>query len=166
MKKAENRREIFLVLDNIRSVFNVGSIFRTADAAGVDKIFLLGVTPTPLERFGRPRKDFAKVARGAAKTVAWEEVENGEGSAAELLQKLRGAGVTTVAIEQSPRAVDFKKVKIAADQSVAFIFGNEVGGVSKEILDSCNTIAEIPMRGKKESLNVSVTAGVALFGML
>ena len=150
----------YIILHNIRSVYNVGSAFRTADALGVEKIFLTGYTPTPLDRFGQPRKDLAKVALGAEKTLVWEYVK----SPATLIERLKREGVQCIAVEQSPQSVDYKKAKV--QYPVAFLFGNEVSGVSKSLLSRMDVIAEIPMSGKKESLNVSVSLGVALFRML
>lgn len=150
----------YIILHNVRSVYNVGSAFRTADALGVEKIFLTGYTPTPLDRFRQPRKDLAKVALGAEKTLAWEYVKK----PVTLIERLKREGVRCIAVEQSEGSVDYKKVKV--DYPVAFLFGNEVSGVSKSLLSKMDVIAEIPMSGKKESLNVSVSLGVALFRML
>ncbi|MFA6338583.1 MAG: TrmH family RNA methyltransferase [Candidatus Paceibacterota bacterium] len=153
-------KESYLILHNIRSVYNVGAIFRTADALGISKIFLTGYTPAPLDRFGRIRKDVSKSALGAEKNVPWEQFEN----IGTLIKKLKSEKVFLVAIEQDERSVDYKKAKIK--YPTAFILGNEVEGLTKNILDKSDLICEIPMRGKKESLNVSVSAGVALFRIL
>ena len=150
----------YIILHNVRSVYNVGSAFRTADALGIEKIFLTGYTPTPLDRFNQPRKDLAKVALGAEKTLAWEYVKN----PVTLIERLKGEGVRCIAVEQSEKSVDYKMVKV--QYPVAFLFGNEVSGVSKSLLSKMDIIAEIPMSGKKESLNISVSLGVALFRML
>lgn len=149
-----------LILADIRSTHNVGAIFRTADAAGIKKIYLTGITPAPLDRFGRVRSDVAKAALGAEKSVAWEQVA----SAGALVTRLKKSGYTIVAIEQSARSVDYKTVTLKGD--TAFLLGNEVKGVSPSLLAKCDVVAEIPMQGKKESLNVSVAAGIALFRML
>lgn len=149
----------FVILHNIRSVHNVGSIFRTADAAGVAKIYLTGHTSTPTDRFGRKRKDFAKVSLGAEKTVPWEQIAR----VASLLGKLKRDGFRIVAVEQDRRASDYRKIRGAA--RIALIFGNEVSGVPLSILKKCDCIAEIPMQGSKESLNVGVAAGVVLFSL-
>jgi 23S rRNA (guanosine2251-2'-O)-methyltransferase len=148
-----------LILHNIRSVYNVGSIFRTADAAGVSKIILTGYTPTPLDRFGRERPDLHKVALGAEKSVPWEYIKNPFGAIA----KLKSEGVRIVAVEQDSRAASLFKFKKAGKKPVALMVGNEVRGISKPLLAKCDEIVEIPMHGKKESLNVSVAAGIALF---
>ncbi|MFA5934119.1 MAG: TrmH family RNA methyltransferase [Candidatus Paceibacterota bacterium] len=149
-----------LILNDIRSTHNVGAIFRTADAAGISKIFLVGITPAPLDRFGRERKDIAKSALGAEKTVPWESVK----TIKPILNKLKKEKYKIIAIEQSPKAIDYKKVKLP--NKSAIILGNEVKGLPQSILNQCDVIAEIPMRGKKESLNVSVATGIALFRIL
>ncbi|MFH1402396.1 MAG: TrmH family RNA methyltransferase [Patescibacteria group bacterium] len=157
------QKEIFLILHNIRSVYNVGSIFRTADACGVSKIFLTGYTPTLLDKFGREAGGFAKTALGAEKNIPWEYFSQ----PAPLLQKLHEQNFQIIAIEQSKNSVDYKKINPLNDgQKIAFLLGNEVRGISESLLKKCNIIAEIPMRGKKESLNVSVSAGIALFRIL
>lgn len=159
-KKSVKTYPVFLILHNIRSVHNVGSIFRTADAAGVSKIYLTGYTPAPIDRFGRPRKDIAKVALGAEKSIPWEHAPR----IGDVLRKLKKKNVCIVAIEQSACSKDYKKFKMKS--TAAFILGNEVDGVEKNILDQCDAVLEIPMRGKKESLNVSVSAGIVLFRAL
>ncbi|HTE48658.1 MAG TPA: TrmH family RNA methyltransferase [Candidatus Paceibacterota bacterium] len=148
-----------LILHNIRSVENVGSMFRTADAAGVDKIYLTGYTPAPLDRFGRKRKDLTKSALGAEEFVPWEQK-----SLPALMRSLRREKYFLIAIEQAKNSINYKKVRLKNKN--AFIVGAEVTGISKNILKKCDVIAEIPMRGKKESLNVSVATGVALFRMI
>lgn len=156
----EKKKENIIILHNIRSVQNVGAMFRTADAAGVDKIYLTGYTPAPLDRFGRKRTDLAKSALGAEEYVAWEQKESLSG----LLHRLRQDGFYIIAIEQDENSTDYRKVK--PKQKNAFIVGPEVEGIAKNILKQCDVIAEIPMRGKKESLNVSVALGIALFKIL
>ena len=156
IKKSEN----ILIIHNVRSVQNVGAMFRTADAAGVDKIYLTGYTPAPLDRFGRKRKDLAKSALGAEEFVVWEQKK----SLPDLLKKMKQGGFQIIAIEQDKNSTDYKKVKPKSKN--AFIVGAEVTGIPKNILKMCDVIAEIPMRGKKESLNVSVALGIALFGIL
>ena len=149
-----------LVVPDIRSAQNVGALFRTADAAGISKIYLVGITPAPIDRFGRARTDGAKSALGAEQTLPWEQLS----TLPPLLRRLKKEGYQIVAIEQSDTSVDYKKVSIK--QNTAFIIGNEVTGISKSVLSKCDIIAEIPMRGTKESLNVSVATGIALFRML
>lgn len=150
-------KENIIILHNIRSVENVGAMFRTADAAGIDKIYLTGYTPTPLDRFGGKRKDLAKSALGAEEFVPWESRK----SLPALMRSLRRGKYLIIAVEQDKKSTDYKKVKLKNKN--AFIVGAEVTGIPKRILEKCDIIAEIPMRGKKESLNVSVALGVALF---
>lgn len=153
-------KEIRLILDNIRSVHNVGSIFRTAETAGVKTVYCLGTTPLPVDRFGQKRKDFIKVSLGAEDLVKWEYQKTGTS----LIKKLKKQGFKIIALEQAEKSVDYRKIKNVRD--VVLIVGNEVGGVSKSLLKLADQIAEIPMKGKKESLNVSVATGIMVFGML
>lgn len=155
-RKSENSHGArVVILDNIRSVYNVGSIFRTGDALGVDKIYLCGCTPTPTDRFGRARKDLAKVALGAEKDIAWEYCKDTK----DIIKKLKKEKFQIIAVEQDKKSVNFKKVK--AKYPTAIVMGNEVDGIDKKTLALCDVIAEIPMNGKKESLNVSVSFGIA-----
>lgn len=156
----KKKDEVFVLLHDIRSVHNVGSMWRTANATGVNKIFLSGYTPQPIDRFGRERKDFAKVALNSQNSVGWEYAEN----PLSLIKQLKKEGVFVVAIEQAKNSVDYKKAQIK--KPVLFIVGNEVGGIPQKLLNLADIIAEIPMKGDKESLNVSVSFGVALFRML
>ena len=132
-------------------------MFRTADAAGIDKIYLTGYTPAPTDRFGRKRKDLAKSALGAEDFVQWEQKK----SLSVLISNLKRKKFLVIGIEQDKKSVDYKKVKLKAKN--AFVVGAEVTGIPKNILNKCDIIAEIPMHGKKESLNVSVALGIALF---
>ena len=149
-----------LVLLDIRSAENVGAMFRTADAAGVAEIWLVGITPAPLDRFGRPRKDVAKSALGAELSVPWKQCK----TVAPLVARLKRDGYTVIAIEQSADSVDYKTVH--AGTRSAFVMGNEVDGIPPRVLARCDIVAELPMCGMKESLNVSVAAGIALYRML
>ncbi|MEI6316601.1 MAG: TrmH family RNA methyltransferase [bacterium] len=158
-KEVVKQNQIELVLLDIRSTYNVGAMFRTADAVGVSKIILAGITPAPLDRFGRPRADIAKSALGSEKTMPWESVTN----IVSRINQLKKKGYKIIAIEQSKDSIDYKK--ITPTGNVAVIMGNEVSGVPKKILNKCDIVAEIPMRGMKESLNVSVSCGIALFRM-
>jgi tRNA G18 (ribose-2'-O)-methylase SpoU len=140
----KKHREVAVLLHDIRSTHNVGSIFRTSDALGVNKIYLSGYTPTPLDKYGRPRKDIAKVALGAEKTISSEY----EGDPKKIIKKLKNDGFQIIGIEQTDNSVDYKKVKIT--DKVLFVVGNEVLGVDKKILDFCDVVAEIPMQGEKD----------------
>ncbi len=152
-------RNIIVVLHNIRSAHNVGSIFRTADAAGVSKIYICGITPTPLDRFGKVRPEIAKVALGAEKTVLWEKAAR----ATAVLKKLEGEGYKIFALEQGKSSVPYDKVRPAGKTTL--VLGNEVNGLPPSILKTADEIVEIPMCGKKESLNVSVAFGIAVFSL-
>ena len=147
----------YVILHNIRSRHNVGSIFRTSDGAGVSKIFLTGYTPAPVDRFGRTVPEIQKTSLGASETVSWEYCENIE----EVLTGLRKDGVKIIAVEQHERAQSYKDTP--SSPSVAFIFGNEVEGVTDAVCKMADAVVEIPMMGEKESLNVSVAAGIILF---
>ena len=149
--------EVAVLLHNVRSAHNVGSIFRTADAAGVSRVFLTGYTPTPTDRFGRAQPEIAKTALGAEMFIPWDYAK----SPGTLLKKLQKGGWRIVAVEQDARSIDYRKLR--PKEKTVFIFGNEVLGMSKSLRNACDEIIEIPMRGKKESLNVSVTAGIILF---
>lgn len=154
--------KIFLVLHNIRSLHNVGSIFRTAEGLGVKKIYLTGYTPGPFDIFGKLRKDFAKTALGAEKSADWTLAKNIH----TLIKQLKKDGIQIIGLEQSKNAINLKKFSLGSRASkwgIALIFGNEVRGVPKSVLQKCDAVVEIPMRGKKESLNVSVAAGIAIW---
>lgn len=155
-----------VILNNIRSMENVGSIFRTADASGVSKVYLVGITPAPVDRFGRKNSKLEKSSLGAENFVEWEKVEKLKN----LSEKLKEEGFKIIAVEQDKNAIDYRSFKtsklLASSSKLAFVFGNEVDGIGKEDLDLCDLIVEIPMKGKKESLNVSVSVGVILFSIL
>ncbi len=152
-----NAMKMYVILHNIRSAHNVGSIFRTADGAGVSKIFLTGYTPTPIDRFGREQAEILKTSLGATHTVAHEAYLD----VFEVIRTLQKEGVSIVAVEQTERSQNYKKY--IPKGNVAFIFGNEITGVEEEVLAVADAHIEIPMHGAKESLNVSVCAGVVLF---
>jgi tRNA G18 (ribose-2'-O)-methylase SpoU len=138
--------EIAVVLHDIRSVHNVGSMFRTADAAGVSKIYLCGITPAPFDRLKNIRADFAKVALGAHESVAWESVRR----TSIAIARLKKEGYTILAVEQSAQSVPYNKISLARGARVALVMGNEVEGLSPALLRSADTVLEIPMAGKKE----------------
>jgi tRNA G18 (ribose-2'-O)-methylase SpoU len=147
---------MYIILHNIRSAYNVGAIFRTADATAVKKIFLTGYTPTPTDRFGRVQEEIKKTSLGASETISWEQ-----GDIVEVINKLKLKGVTVVAVEQDKKSIPLRDFR--TPKQVAYIFGNEVEGVTKDVLEQTDTIVAIPMLGKKESLNVSVAAGIVLY---
>lgn len=162
MKSTSSKNTIkhILVLQDIRSSQNVGSLFRTADAAGIDTIYLVGITPAPLDKFGRENTALTKTALGSEKKIAWKQVK----TITPLIKKMKSDGYMVVAIEQSPDSVDYKKVKTI--EPICFVLGNEVSGIPKKTLSLVDVVAEIPMKGMKESLNVSVAGGIALFRIL
>ncbi|OGE14489.1 hypothetical protein A2111_00175 [Candidatus Daviesbacteria bacterium GWA1_38_6] len=164
-----------VVLYNIRSVFNVGSIFRTTDGAGIEKIYLCGVTPTPLDKFGLVRSDFTKVSLGAEKSVEWEQKH----STVKLLDRLKKEGYLILAVEQDPKSVPYYEIRLPrpsislrarndgreADK-ICLVMGSEVNGLPKSILDKADKILEIPMKGKKESLNVAIAFGIVAYHLM
>jgi 23S rRNA (guanosine2251-2'-O)-methyltransferase len=152
--------QIVILLHNIRSAHNVGAIFRTADAAGVSKVYLSGYTPAPLDRFKRPQKEIAKTALGAEQFLSWEYAK----TPTNILKRLVQEGFHVVGIEQDARSRDYRTYKIT--QPTVFLFGNEVRGLSPALRKASNELLEIPMRGKKESLNVATTAGIILFSVI
>lgn len=159
-------RGLYLILHNIRSLYNVGAMFRTADAAGVSGIFLTGYTGAPEDKLGNARKSIHKVALGAENSVSWERRRD----LPRLIEKLRKEKIFVLALEQSPKSFDYAKAdvflrrkRIAKYSGIALIVGNEVRGLSPQIWKKCDAVMKITMRGKKESLNVSVAAGIALF---
>ncbi len=146
---------VVLVLDNIRSAHNVGSAFRPADAFGVDKIYLGGICPVP------PSPELRKVALGAEEVVPFEHVSD----VVDLVHRLQGEGYTVIAVEQTVNSVKLDEFHPGPDR-YALVFGNEVAGVQQEVVDACDFALEIPQKGTKHSLNVSVSIGVVLWGLL
>ena len=146
-----------LILHNIRSHYNVGAMFRTADGAGVAKVYLVGVTPAPVDRFGRPVLEIHKTALGAELQIPWEAAAD----ILPLITKLQSEGVEVVAVEQCNTSVSLSDFKVPS--SVAYIMGSETEGLPPEVLTAVDTVLEIPMLGSKESLNVSVAAGIVLY---
>ena len=154
--------KVYLLLHNIRSLHNVGSIFRTADGMSAEKVYLTGYTQEPRDMFGQLRKDFAKSALGAEKYVAWEKVKN----ISALIKKLKKEKIFIAALEQSKKAIPINSFSNrVAKAGTALILGNEVRGIPKSVLQASDAVLEIPMFGKKESLNVSVAAGIALYAL-
>lgn len=151
-KKAE-KSPITLILDNVRSLNNIGSVFRTADAFQVQKIYLCGITATP------PHKDIRKTALGATDSVDWEYRKD----TLELVEELKNNGIMTIAVEQAEDAIMLNDFSASSDQPLALIFGNEVKGVSQAVVSACDTVLEIPQFGTKHSLNISVSAGVVVW---
>ncbi|MAZ30054.1 RNA methyltransferase [bacterium] len=148
-----------LFLNNIRSAHNVGAMFRTADGAGVERVYLGGYTPNPIDRFNRVQPEIMKTSLGACETVGWEHVKRGDEVAA--LQKLQADGCTVVAVEQTPESISMYDYTVPKE--VVYVLGNEIDGVEAAILEIADVVIEIPMEGAKESLNVATTAGIVLF---
>lgn len=153
-----------LILDNLRSVENTASIFRTAECLGVAKVICVGTTPTPVDRFGRKRKDFAKVSLGAEEMLEWEYVTHNNFQSA--ISNLQDQGFKIIALEQDSEAKKLESFEAKKLERFALVVGNEVEGVSKEALEMSDEIIEIPMQGKKESLNVSVATGITLYALM
>ncbi len=147
---------MYVILHNIRSAYNVGAIFRTADATSVKKVYLTGYTPTPTDRFGRTQQEIKKTSLGASETVPWEQ-----GEFTDIRQKLHDQNIKIVAIEQTKKSILINE--FSPDGEVAYIFGNEITGIEEVELNQADVIVELPMKGTKESLNVSVTAGVVMY---
>lgn len=147
----------YVILLDIRSRHNVGAIFRTCEGAGVAMMFLAGYTPHPIDRFGREVAEIKKTSLGASDMVPWQAAADIEA----LILKLQNQGVTVVAVEQATDSVDL--FDFTAPEQVAYILGNEITGVPEAVLSLCDKIVEIPMLGRKESFNVSVSAGIILF---
>lgn len=142
-----------LIVPDIRSLQNVGSLFRTADGAGWEKIILCGYTPTP------PREEISKVALGAETWIPWEYFADTNTALAEL----KTAGFFIVALELTPDSVDYRTFDTSLHPKLALLLGNETGGVPPETLALCDAVIHLPMRGRKESLNVAVAAAVAMY---
>lgn len=153
-KKSE-KTPLILVLDDIRSLHNIGSVFRTADAFLIEKIYLCGITATP------PNKEIHKTALGATETVAWEHNEN----VLTVIEKLKADDIMTLAIEQVESAVFLQNFDVQKTQKYALVFGNEVHGVSQEAVALCDGCIEIPQLGTKHSLNIAVSAGIVVWDL-
>ena len=147
MKKAP----IYLILPNIRSCHNVGAMFRTADCLGIDKLYLVGYTASP------PKVQIDKVSLGAEKWIPWEKKED----LVELIGELKKEGFSIIALEKNDSSIDFKNFELTG--ATAMIVGNEVDGLSDEIMNLCDNICHLPLYGKKESMNVSIAAGIGMY---
>lgn len=155
-------RDCVLVLHNIRSAHNVGSMFRTADGAGVARIILSGYTPGPQDPRGKERAPFIKVSLGAEKIVPYSRSK----VLSAALKKLKKEGYTIIALEQNKSSKSLFDYSPAKDEKLAVVMGNEVRGINTQSLRHADRILHIPMQGKKESLNIGVAAGIALFTLL
>nr|WP_294922776.1 RNA methyltransferase [uncultured Flavobacterium sp.] len=153
--KKSDKTPLIIVLDDIRSLHNIGSVFRTADAFLIEKIILCGITATP------PNKEIHKTALGATETVAWEHHEN----VLEVIESLKKENVLTLAIEQVESSIFLQDFTVEKNQKYALVFGNEVYGVAQEAVAICDGCIEIPQLGTKHSLNISVSAGIVVWDL-
>lgn len=151
--KAAEKTKLIVILDNVRSLNNIGAIFRTADAFLIEKIYLCGITAKP------PHKDIQKTALGATESVAWEHVEN----TLQLVSQLKSEGVFVASIEQAETAIMLDEFSVQKEMTYALIFGHEVKGVSQDVVSASDAVIEIPQLGTKHSLNISVSSGVVLW---
>jgi len=153
--KAATKTPILVILDNIRSLNNIGSVFRTSDAFLVEKIYLCGITAKP------PHKDIHKTALGATESVAWEYQEN----TLNLIQELKNKGVTIISVEQANESTLLNKFTPKKGAKYAIIFGNEVKGVQQAVVSASDYCVEIPQHGTKHSFNISVSVGIVLWDL-
>ncbi|SEP69776.1 SpoU rRNA Methylase family protein [Hyunsoonleella jejuensis] len=153
--KAAKKTPIIIILDNIRSLNNIGSVFRTSDAFLVEKIYLCGITATP------PHKDIHKTALGSTNTVAWEYVKN----TLDLVEKLKAENIKICAIEQAENATMLNEFTPQPQATYALVFGNEVKGVAQNVVNASDEVIEIPQFGTKHSLNISVSCGVVVWDL-
>ena len=151
--KAVTKTPLIVILDNIRSLNNIGSVFRTSDAFRIEKIYLCGITATP------PHKDIQKTALGSTASVDWDYTE----STLELVKKLQSKDIQVLSIEQAENATMLNKFTPKPNTTYALVFGNEVKGVSQEVVSLSDQVIEIPQYGTKHSLNISVSCGVVLW---
>ncbi len=154
--KSAEKRPIVLVLDNVRSLNNIGSVFRTADAFRCESIYLCGITATP------PHREIHKTALGAEESVDWKY----ENNVVDAIEKLKSAGYIIIAIEQTESGISLLDFKPEPSTKYAFIFGHEIYGVSDAALNLCDVALEIPQSGTKHSLNVSVCVGIVVWNMV
>lgn len=153
--KESDKTPIIIVLDNIRSLNNVGSVFRSSDAFRIEKIYLCGITAQP------PHRDIHKTALGATESVEWEHVED----TVELVEKLKSDNVITLSIEQAENSLKLDEFTPVSNQKYAIILGNEVDGVQQSVINASDHVLEIPQIGTKHSLNISVCTGVVLWDL-
>ena len=151
--KSSEKSPLIIIADNVRSMHNVGSIFRTSDAFLVEKIYLCGITPTP------PHREIQKTALGATESVDWQYAEN----TLDVVNQQKKEGWTILALEQTTNSVMLDELKIEKGEKIAIVLGNEVEGVNQEVINLCNKAVEIPQFGTKHSFNVSVSCGIMLW---
>lgn len=151
--KSSEKSPLIIIVDNVRSMHNVGSIFRTSDAFLVEKIYLCGITPTP------PHREIQKTALGATESVDWQYAEN----TLDVVNQLKKEGWTILALEQTTNSVMLDELKVEKGEKIAIVLGNEVDGVNQEVINLCHKAVEIPQFGTKHSFNVSVSCGIMLW---
>ena len=151
--KSSEKSPLIIIADNVRSMHNVGSIFRTSDAFLVEKIYLCGITPTP------PHREIQKTALGATESVDWQYAEN----TLDVINELKKEGWTILALEQTTNSVMLDELKVEKGEKIAIVLGNEVEGVNQEVINLCHKTVEIPQFGTKHSFNVSVSCGIMLW---
>ena len=151
--KKKKKRDVIIILDNIRSLNNIGSCFRTSDAFLIKKIYLVGITGSP------PNKDIDRTALGATESIDWEHVS----SISKIKKKLKSEGWKIALVEQTDKSIDLKDFNPKSDEKLAFVFGNEVFGVSDEALACADLAIEIPQFGTKHSFNITVSLGIVLW---
>jgi 23S rRNA (guanosine2251-2'-O)-methyltransferase len=154
--KEQTKIPLFVILDNIRSLNNIGTFFRTGDAFNIEKIFLCGITAQP------PHRDIHKTALGATDSVEWEHFS----STVELVHELKSKGVRVVVLEQTEKTTMLQHIDWDTKSPLALIFGNEVEGVQQDVIDAVDEVVEIPQFGTKHSFNVSVSAGIVLWELV
>lgn len=153
--KASQKTPLIIILDNIRSLNNIGSVFRTADAFLIEKIYLCGITATP------PHKDIQKTALGATDTVDWEHKKD----TLQLVRDLKSQDIKVVSVEQAENAILLHNFTPESNQKYAVIFGNEVKGVQQQVVSESDSVIEIPQYGSKHSLNISVSSGIVIWDL-
>jgi tRNA G18 (ribose-2'-O)-methylase SpoU len=154
--KQSNKIPIIAVLENVRSAYNVGSVFRTADAFLIEAIYICGYTAYP------PHKEIKKTALGADETVSWRHFKNISGA----IEEIRNLGYKVYAVEQAMDSYKLQAISYEADEKIAVVFGNEVTGVEQSTIEQCDGCIEIPQLGMKHSLNISVAAGIVLWELV
>jgi tRNA G18 (ribose-2'-O)-methylase SpoU len=154
--KKDSFPKIYVALDNIRSAQNVGSFFRTSDSLGVDKILLCGITSVP------PNKEIFKTALGATESVEWEHYEN----SSQCIEFLQEKGFLIICVEQTEKSLMLNNYEFNINKNICLVFGNEIEGVSKNIIEMADDCIEIPQLGTKHSLNVSVVGGIVIWDLV
>lgn len=153
--KQADKTPVIVILDDVRSLHNIGSVFRTADAFLIEKIYLCGITAVP------PNKEIQKTALGATETVDWEY----EKDVLSAIEKVKAQNVSVYAIEQVENSISLEDFQTEKDEKYALVFGNEVFGVAQKAVEACDGVIEIPQLGTKHSLNISVSAGIVLWDL-